>query len=381
MKYTKPLIVGLLTLGSLSYYVGCAPVQFSKDANCGENCYSVNGRQEHRYEIIPNEGKVDILFVDDNSASMSYEQNRIADRFSTFIQVLDDQNVDYRVAVTTTDIASSSNGPRSINQNGALQNGRLISMGSGRFFISKQNTASSAERISLFRSAIERNETIQCESFLSQHSSPSNSDYQANCPSPDERALYAASLLVENNYNSFIRPEAHLAIVVLSDEDARSSLYSKLSEYALDQKDQINYLMSAVTQRYAGKSLRVHSLIVQPNDSACLNEQNNQVNKVSGSYGYIYAAATSATAGVLGDICSSDYGSQLANIASNIGESVFEHILRCDQPEPIDKQTPMVSIVPVVSSSMFSISGNRVEFDPSLTPGSKAYLQYACPEL
>jgi hypothetical protein len=46
--------------------------------------------------------KMDVLFVIDNSGSMAQEQANLAANFPTFIQVLNDSGLDYRVAITST---------------------------------------------------------------------------------------------------------------------------------------------------------------------------------------------------------------------------------------------------------------------------------------
>jgi hypothetical protein len=378
-NHMKKLIMMGFILSALSYYVACAPVEFARDTNCGSDCVYINNRKEYRYEIIPNEGKVDILIVSDNSASMSFEQNKMADRLSNFIETLDSQNVDYRIAVTTTDIEDANNRARAINQHGALQNGRLIQMSGGKFFISKENTPNQADRVNLFMSAVKRPETLSCESFLLSNPLPSDSAYKQNCPSSDERGFYAASLTISNNYNSFIRGDAHLAVIILSDEDVRSGLYIDYSTYALDQKDSPSYLLGLVHQRYPGKNLRIHSIIVRSGDSACKAAQDAQMNgRVGSSFGLIYQQGSQMTGGVVGNICANDYTSQLVGIATNIGESVFEKTLHCANPQPIDDHTPMVSFIPVANSNSYNIVGNKIQFNPSLLPGTRAFLQYAC---
>src|SRR5690349_19893924 len=46
--------------------------------------------------------QMDLLFVIDNSGSMGQEQTNLIANFATFIDVLDQSGLDYRVAVTTT---------------------------------------------------------------------------------------------------------------------------------------------------------------------------------------------------------------------------------------------------------------------------------------
>lgn len=376
-----PLLLMTLLLGSLSYHVGCAPVEFTKDTYCGTDCVFVNGKREYKYEIIPNEGKVDILFVSDNSGSMSFEQKQMANRFATFIEELDRRNVNYRIGITTTDISSPTNVARLINQQGALQDGKLIHLGSNRYYISKETFVDTASRVAAFSAAIQRPETRHCELFLnSQGGVPTTASYNINCPSGDERALYAASLTIERNDQSFLRAGAHLAIVVLSDEDARSQAYNSSSQFALESKDQVGYLQQLMANQYAAKLLKVHAIIIKPGDLSCLESQNNQTNRVRGSEGHIYAQAAQQTGGIVGNICANDYGSQLYDIASNIGESIYQQSLHCTSPQPINASTPIVSFLPISSSNTFDIVGSLLRFNPHLLPGTKAYLQYTCPE-
>ena len=120
---------------------GCSEVSFRKDpiVECqgrgSGSCVTSQGVDSFDYSIRFQPGKVDVLFVNDNSASMSWEQARIADRFVNFVQQLDGTGIDYRIGMVTTDVSSSSNQPRAINQNGALQDGRLISFSSGMKFL------------------------------------------------------------------------------------------------------------------------------------------------------------------------------------------------------------------------------------------------------
>ncbi len=55
--------------------------------------------------VIRDNRDVDILFVIDNSGSMAEEQARLARNFPTFIGKLAEMNADYRIGITTTDVA------------------------------------------------------------------------------------------------------------------------------------------------------------------------------------------------------------------------------------------------------------------------------------
>jgi len=56
--------------------------------------------------------KMDILFVIDNSGSMSQEQTNLVANFPQFVSVLEASNLDYRVAVTTTSVDYHYRTPR-----------------------------------------------------------------------------------------------------------------------------------------------------------------------------------------------------------------------------------------------------------------------------
>ena len=49
----------------------------------------------------------DLLFVVDNSGSMSEEQENLARSFDTFIHWLTQENVDFHIAITTTDVETN----------------------------------------------------------------------------------------------------------------------------------------------------------------------------------------------------------------------------------------------------------------------------------
>jgi hypothetical protein len=386
----------------VSYWVACAPKNFAKDTevnkcqNFGEVCTSSAGRDYFEYTKTANGGLVDILFVDDNSGSMSFEQANIANRFSSFLSALDARYIDYRIGVTTTDVSSAAtsvttddstsaalyNEARPINQNGALLDGSLV----GGTYI----TAAMSNREQLFKSFIQRPETIQCENFLRQYptAQPPAAGLHANCPNGDERGIFAANLFVTKNPASFIRPNAHLAIVFLADEDERSGLYLNASNvaYQLESNDQPETLVSNVKSLYSGKSLSVHSIIVRPGDSSCLNQQSNQMgpngsygitkNAVLGSYGAKYAQATSLTDGILGDICANDYGSQLATISANIVDRISEITLACENPGNL-----AVTLAPPQSQITWTVVGNRLQFSEALPAGTQVKLKYSCPTL
>ncbi len=404
MRRLYKLILGTLIA---SYWVACAPKTFDKDPdvnkcqNFAETCISANGEDFFDYTAHANGGLVDILFVDDNSGSMSFEQTQMAKRFSSFLTQLDSKSIDYRIGIVTTDVSSAAtestaddgassllyNEPRAINKNGAWLDGNLVSFENGAAFL----TSSTADRESLFAKNIQREETKQCEAFLEQYpnSAPPAQAAHDNCPSGDERGIFAANLFFEKNPSSFVRPNAHLAIVFLADEDERSRLYGSGGSYELETRDLPETLVNKVKSAYSGKTLSIHSIIVKPGDTNCEGQQNLQMgpawmnpthgvtyNQVKGSQGIQYAKATELTNGILGDICASDYGSQLANIGANIVDRLSDVTLACSNPSGLD-----VKFTPAQPGITWAVNGSSLHLSESLAPGAQIRLRYSCKTL
>ncbi len=370
-------------------YVGCSPVKFSlDDSKCKDSgCVVENGKYSFNYSVTAGAGKVDILIVDDNSASMSFEQKRLAPRFANFIQNLDARSVDYRIAITTTDV---SGGP-------FPQGGKLIPFDDGSTYLTPGNT----DRFNLFNKAIQRPETLNCENWIAQNFSSQNtawyaSTYSQQCPSGDERGIYSANLVVQNNPGSFIRDNAHLSVIFLGDEDERSGMYRNpdageqfgySSGYALSNMDQPATLVNNVKSIYGnGKfnSLSVHAIIVKPGDTACLAMQNTQTlgnppnpntyGAVSGSYGKAFQAFIDGNWGVSASICSEDYTGQLGNIQTRIENALKDIMLNCENPEDL---IVTVSGAPVTHT----LVGKLLKFSQYLAPGTSVSLSYKCSSL
>ena len=393
------LMRNYLYWGAISFVLGaavaCSPVRFSRDeslqcqgtgsANCVVTPDGLETFGPFKFKV--GGGKVDILFVDDNSASMSFEQSKLAERFSNFIQNLDARQVDYRIAITTTDIQTANNPPRAVNKEGALQNGRLVTFDDGSKFL----TPSQANRVNLFNRAITRKETQDCESFIrnyiaqygpaSRNTTDYNNKYFQNCPSTDERGVYAPNLTILNNYDSFIRSDANLAVILISDEDARSELYAQQHpDFPLETLDTPASFASNMASKFPGKIWNFHSIIVK--DASCRQQQSQQIldsagqSVVQGSYGNLYAKfnlelkdEAGRPRGIMGDICASDYTSQLGQITTNISDRVEEIALKCKDPVSL-------SITP--TSIQWSRNGNIVKLAQPLAVGTELTVTYKC---
>ncbi len=362
MKMMSRLIVAILDVG---YYVGCSDVKFEKDytvnpcQNSGQNCVIEQGRERYIMNKTASGGVVDIVFMNDNSGSMSFEHSKMADRFANFIQALDSQSIDYRIGMITSDVSGGTSGA-------FPKNGDLLTFGNGKKYI----TPADANREQLFIQGVQRQETIKCENWLRANpthntsSSAYQTGYAANCPmSGDERGIYALNMFLDKS-SGFIRTNAAFAVVILADEDERSSAYNTNAGYKLATFDLPQNFLERAKAKLGAKAISVHSIIVHPGSmsgdavaaaeaiaagtytygyyggatlnpqassffypnsyqQSCLSQQSNQINSgyannLSGSYGFQYALLSKMTSGIIGDICAPSYANQLSDIGNNI---------------------------------------------------------------
>ncbi len=336
------------------------------------NCISNSGFLEIAQNFKVGAGKVDILFVDDNSASMSFEQSNMAAKFGGFIENLDSRGIDYKIAIITTDLA-------------ATQQKRFIGFGNGKNFL----TNADSNRVGLFNQAIARPETLKCENFIRnainsygsawRYDSRYQSGYPVNCPSPDERGLYTSNLVISENAESFLRLDANLNVILVSDEDVRSAQTQSFE--ANDRYEAFNSMMSSV---YPAKYWEFNSIVVKT--ESCRSAQSAQMpdNAVSASIGMEYIKLSNSAArdidnnprprGQILDICQADYAQHFATIATQIGESARLLTLRCKPTESptVEKIGSPGQMIP------FTWDGNQSVVFQRGSEGINATVKYRC---
>lgn len=138
--------------------------------------------------IQPDVSNVDVLWVVDNSGSMSSIVEYLGDRFASFLKTFDTMEIDYRIAVTSTDMYDPT------------QQGRFLGP-------EKVISRADSDPVGLFVEATDLG------------SSGSGAEQGMD-------AAYAAltSPLIDNENAGFIREDAVLAVVVISDEDDDSDI-------------------------------------------------------------------------------------------------------------------------------------------------------------
>lgn len=360
---------------------------------CAENEFSQKPPLQITQEVYA--GKVDILFVVDNSGSMYTEQVKMASSFPNLLGGMKANQLDYRIGIITTDVVSRSGKVNPEKElaglaKGALQDGRLIKFPDGNSFLD----SSSANIQSQFTRTIKRQETLDCE----------RANYRPEyCPSDDERGIYAAKLAVKRNENKFFRSGSHIAFVFLSDEDVRGqALANPQDRPELQPEKNHDYPEALISAVYSdlGKSHTMSSHAVIVADSACESSQMRQDNNpyILAHIGYFYRSLTGpwrnsrldpsrllgsyapskVLNGTLGSICADNYTSQLGNMVSVMAQDTKRNISKQDLDCTPEKDTFKADYCPNGTTCRLSSEEDSVVFSPALRPDQTAKVSYLC---
>jgi hypothetical protein len=386
----KRLLKGLViaTMG-YGFIAACSKVEFSNVANqaCTGTCTGALNNGVYDYSYTTTSGQTDLLFVIDNSASMSPIQETIGTKFPSLFNII--AGLDYHIGIVTTDIsnaeddsqANATNYPRSqLAGHPYFQDGNLITMTDGSSFLS----SSSANPMGQFQTAINRNETSNCQNWLQAYCPDGSCDdqspaYYDNCPSDQTRAIFAAVLNVQKNPSSFLRDSSvPLNVIAISNADERAA-GGLVKGYPLLTDDMPSTLVSTVATQFPGKQLKFHSIIIQPNDTNCYNSQKGFDGDpaIFGWYGVVYSSLTNMTAGVQGSVCASDYSSQLASIAVSATTDNGSRDLPC---------TPQGAVQVTLSGGLtdgWQVTTNGsgtpvLIFNQPLPPNTTVHLHFQC---
>ncbi|MBX9769540.1 MAG: hypothetical protein K2X47_19850 [Bdellovibrionales bacterium] len=283
--------------------------------------------------------RVDILFVNDNSLSMYSEQTEMAKRFSAFTSVLAD--IDWQIAMTTTDVSDGRFGMK----------GRFLRYGGpGSQTILTRDTP---QYDRMFAETITRQETFDC----------SINPSADTCPSGDEKPLVATMLamdLASTENARFFRKKSSLAVVALSDEDENSNGSGSVAPEAV--------LGRFLTYWPTGKNFAFYGIVVEPDDTVCLEKQNKES---ASYYGKSVSALARLTGGITGSICSDDY----SEVLSRIAWSVRNLVAGVDLERVPEVGTVHVDFDPVQDIS-YTLAGRKVIFDRAPQKGSKISITY-----
>lgn len=387
------LQIAQLSLGiCLGSAIACSPTKFypavSPTSVCDPSLTACEAIENGQTKIVQNfkvgAGKVDILFVIDNSASMAVIQDKLASRFSGFIQNLDAKETDYQIAITTTDLA-------------AVQANPLITFGNNKTILTKAYD----DRVTQFGKAIARQETRGCEAFIKsayytyafsfQEAPYYLANYEANCPTGDTRGTATALEVIKKNPSGLIRADAHLNIILVSNDEVRGG------RTPLDTIDTASNFLSEINSLELTKSkyLQFNSIVTM--DAACGTQQSlafKDVNKITirdqngvpvirANPGSQYVALSSSASkdvdgnakprGLTKSICEGDYANLFKDIATNITDAARLLDLKCN---PVS--APKVTLVSNPAQTVpFLWQGSQILFQKG-SEGVNIQVEYKC---
>jgi hypothetical protein len=208
-----------------------------------------------------NDKKLDIVWIIDNSGSMADEQTSLGVNFSAFIDAFIDKDVDFKMAITTTDTSTTY-------KKGRMVNGSDIRLTSEK---SKLNERQFKED---FKTLVR----------------------VGTSGSGKEKGLEASEGFMQKYSKTFLRQDAYLAIVIVTDEEDQSP--KSVKQYA-------DYL----------KSFKLESGLVKIYSIADINRTNFGQGITTGAIRYIEASRQ--TAGVVGNI-RTDFHQSLTSMGDSL---------------------------------------------------------------
>lgn len=291
---------------------------------------------------VSSSSSVDVLFVVDNSPSMTEEQVGIGSKIGGFMDKIKDLN--WQIAVTTTDP----------NGNTIAADGSIRSWGDGQF---RPFDSDSGSQYILKSSEV---------SLSSAQSKLANAIKVGIKGTGLERGINAAYRAVQRSsvasyyQNGFFRNGASLAVIAISDEDECST---GPASGCPDKSSSVpqNFVNQVQSRLGASKVFSFHSIV---HDSSCTSDGRN---------GTTYKQLSQLTGGQTGSICASDYTSILQLIGGSVADLVKSVTLSCE-PQDLNNDGQVDLVIKnsqgTVLQNGFQVSGTTVTFNNALTAGN-----------
>lgn len=302
--------------------------------------------------------EVDILFVIDNSCSMSDEQANLSANFSSFIAFADNLELDYQLGIVTTDVEAGFPGPRCPSP---LTPSRPSDLSQGACGYFADGNADNSLVDPSWR-------IIERRTLPSPATAFGATVIQGTHGSGNEQGLQAAynalSAPLATGWNAgFLRPDAHLAVVFVADEDDHSPW--SVPFY-------VNYFRAI--KGFRNPQLFSASAIVGDPVVGC---------GLQAEAGTRYIQVAQETGGVFESICTENWSSAL----ENLGRSVFGYktrFLLSNQPEPTSIEVLVDGLVVERTAPSGQVrwtydeSAHGVDFAPLAIPepGSEIVIRY-----
>ncbi|MCB0342965.1 MAG: hypothetical protein H6626_03405 [Pseudobdellovibrionaceae bacterium] len=285
--------------------VSILPVLLMMIVGCGE--------QTPSFSLLPEEdifqqnndkvlnAKMDILWVIDNSGSMDTSQANTANNFNVFINDFVSKGFDYQIAVTTTE---------AYVRNSDFRDGTNSTSHTGYPII----TPSTPDLVNTFMINV----------------------VQGVSGSGDERAFQSMKAALDDTDNAgFVRNDAFLAIVIVSDEDDISRDGAEFQPYSTNDlhatNDYLTYLDGITGSTEGDRRYNISAMAIQDEECRDFLNQSWTGRKIGARYGEL----ADATGGVKGDLCG-DFAADFDLISKNIIQQATQFYLsRIPIPETI----------------------------------------------
>jgi len=280
LAYVAPIVGSMLMLGSCDKGGG----NFSM--------LSSSAQYEQASTFVPR--KLDVLFVVDNSGSMSSSQSALASNFPSFINFFKNKGYDFKIAVTTSD---AFYGDQFVSQSCSLCNAEQTRFRSGtnpKIYVIEEDTPN-------LENVFAANVNVGING------------------SGDERAFSSFRAALNSSLNTgFHRPDAYLSIVIVSDEEDFShddiNMNESYSQPTLHTVASYKSYLEGFTQGIAGEDFSVSTISIL--DTACRNSLGS-----GRKIGTRYMQLADATLGTKNSLCS-NFDAVLNNISNTIASQI-----------------------------------------------------------
>lgn len=267
---------------------------FASCDKSGSNFSILSSSTQYQQQITYEPRKIDVLFVVDNSGSMSSSQQSLANNFPSFIKYFQEKSYDFKIAVTTTD---AFYGDQFVSSGCSLCNVNQTQFKSGtnpKIYVIDSNTPN-------------------LESVFAQNVNVGISG------SGDERAFSSFKAALNSPLNSgFHRQNAFLSVIIVSDEEDFShdeiSLNESYVQPTLHTINSYKNFLESFTGGQANTDFHVSTISVL--DNACKTALGS-----GRKIGTRYMDIADATGGTKNSICST-FDTILDGISSHIVEQI-----------------------------------------------------------
>ena len=295
---------------------------------------------------------VDVLFVVDNSGSMANEQQNLGANFQQFISYFQALGLDYHLGVTTTDDLKTA-----VTEDGTTHN-----PGEQGKLVGNPNIL-----------------TPQTQNVIGDFTANVNvgiAGWRA------ERGLESAKLALSNPMRNganagFLRDNAILAIIIVSDEEDQSKPYGSTEPTKAEADDAswqaanltpvadyVNFFLSLKNNNQAMVNL---SAIIGDVPGGC---------PTSASPGTRYAEAATMLHGVQGSICADNFGPILDQIGATVTGLATAYPLQFTPDPSTITVTVDGTVIPMGPTGWtYNAATNTISFAPNAVPPSCAVIQ------